>query len=169
MQLSLTLHAGGNTFGQHMRRCMDLTYAPHYGGAPGKRRRRVLAAILLALSLTGAPLLGAVEPGCELCPRNCPMHQHLDGHHEAHPQRMMKCHNAPGAGAHAPNTSRQPRVTRTSCRAHAVAAPALPPIVLPDRIRWIATDAFTPAADREFPIDSRTNDPPEQPPPIIVT
>ena len=133
-------------------------------------RRSVALAITLALALLTAPMRVALQPTCDLCPPDCPMHREHGEKpkcHGDHAAAKLHCHNALGvrdANAHA----RQPRLSRPPCGNHgAIQGLTLAPMILPDVVRWYVVPR---TSDPLFAIPAapqRGADPPDTPPPIL--
>ncbi|MGD9764498.1 MAG: hypothetical protein AB7V27_12340 [Candidatus Binatia bacterium] len=151
-----------------MRAWIDFTTPLERADRPVQRYRRAIA-IALVLVLTTAPLAGAMHPGCDICPRDCPMHEHSHEYEGArdHPPAHLKCHNAPSAPAQERESrTGQPQFTRAACETHAIIAIALAPVILPDDAGWGVTARSTRSDQGNLSVRGRTGDPPDKPPPI---
>jgi hypothetical protein len=131
--------------------------------------RSAALALLLALALFTAPMRGAIQRACDLCPPDCPMHRSAHGHsgHGDQGAAKMKCHNAPAAKV-ADRAGKLPRLGRPPCGSHGeVQGLALAPMILPAATAWHMVPDSRPTAPRAASLYERGIDPPDTPPPIL--
>lgn len=127
------------------------------------RRRTALVAVVLVLTVAGAPLARTARAatGCRSCPPGCPMHK----------PGKLGCHQTPGGAA--PHRGCGPQgmgLSVPGCTAgHEVRGVALPPAVLPPPVVSWPGPVEAPHRVRDVHAVVRGADPPETPPPIART
>jgi hypothetical protein len=150
-----------------MRSWSDLTTAPAAAQAqagPAPRRSRALA-LFLAIALVSTPLSAALRADCDLCPHDCPMHV-ATARESGRDRATLGCHHA-RRGTSRDQDSHTPRFSRPKCGNHANTSAISIPVILtdPSPVGMEVRVAAPPARDRTA--HSRTNDPPDTPPPIF--
>lgn len=142
--------------------------AAHRSVASRAQRRDAVLVIALVLALLGAPAVSALRSECDLCPPDCPMHQH----HNGAPGSHLGCH-AGGAlaarlGQHGAPTH-GPLLACATCGNHTLLpGTVLPPMILPSTLPPSTYVAAGVARFAEAALNSRVVDPPDTPPPIVA-
>jgi hypothetical protein len=133
------------------------------------RMSRAAVAVTLVFALLLAPMRVAFQPGCDLCPPDCPMHHAPAGQpkcHGEHGAAALHCHNALGMHQRA-SGDRSPHLTRPPCGNHgAVEGLTLTPMILPGAVAWRVAPRVGSSHLAPAQLAVRAADPPDTPPPI---
>jgi len=133
-------------------------------------RSRIALAVTLALALLTAPMRVAFQPGCDLCPPDCPMHHAPAGQpkcHGDHGPAALHCHNALGMRERA-SGDHSPHLTRPPCGNHgAVPGLTLAPMILPNAVCALIAPRVGARPLAQAGLARRGADPPDTPPPIL--
>lgn len=136
------------------------------------QRRSIGLVFTLIFALIGAPATSALRHQCDLCPRQCPMHQDRD--HGSAKGRPLDCHLGPAGTSHDHQRAQQkqarskgPSVARATCGNHGVVpATVLPPMILPAVLQQLVIPAVQRAPFWHVARQGRAAEPPDTPPPI---
>jgi hypothetical protein len=135
-------------------------------GASRPRRHDAGLVIVLAIALLGAPAVSALRNECNLCPPDCPMHQH----HNGVPGSHLGCHGGGALTARlgqlgAPTHG--PLLACATCGNHGLLpGTVLPPMIMPAAQALSAYAAAGAVRFGDGGLNSRAVNPPDTPPPI---
>lgn len=139
--------------------------------ASSRRARSMFVSSMAAFTLLAAPTVRAIQVVCDQCPPTCPMHNPANAKHakpSCHNQGSMRMH--PGHHAKRARGPEGHAVSRPPC-SHSGAIPgvAMGPMVLADRPSarfYLPAEEFWQIQQR---LRIRFNEPPQLPPPILVS